>query len=140
GPGASWLMAPFTHISRDRPSRFTDGSYGVLYAGKRFETALLETVHHHARFMARTREAPGWSSQFREILLDIDARLHDLRGGSADFAEALSPDSHGAAQRLGAALRAEGADGVVYPSQRHRGGECAGLFYPDLAAHPRQGR
>ena len=89
GPGASWLMAPFTHVSRERPSRFTDGNYGVLYAGKRFETALLETVHHHARFMARTREAPGWSSQFREILLDIDARLHDLRGGGAALAEAL---------------------------------------------------
>lgn len=140
GPGASWLMAPFTHVSRERPSRFTDGSYGVLYAGKRFETALLETVHHHARFMARTREAPGWSSQFREILLDIDARLHDLRGGGAALAEALDPDNHGAAQRLGAALRSQGADGVVYPSQRNRGGECAGLFYPDLAANPRQGR
>ena len=33
GPGASYLMAPFTHISADRPSRFSDGSYGVLYAG-----------------------------------------------------------------------------------------------------------
>jgi hypothetical protein len=29
GNGASYLMAPFTHVSTDRPSRFTDGSYGV---------------------------------------------------------------------------------------------------------------
>ena len=36
GPGATWLMAPFTHVSRDRPSRFSDGSYGVLYAGESF--------------------------------------------------------------------------------------------------------
>src|SRR5438105_2965031 len=29
GAGASFVMAPFTHVSRDRPSRFSDGSYGV---------------------------------------------------------------------------------------------------------------
>lgn len=83
GAGASWLMAPFTHVSRDRPSRFSDGSYGVLYAGESFETALFETIHHHGRFMARTGEAPGWTSQFRELVLAIDAALHDLRGERA---------------------------------------------------------
>ena len=139
GPGASWLMAPFTHVSPDRPSRFTDGSYGVLYAGHRFEVALFETIHHHQRFMARTGEAPGWTSQFREILLDISADLHDLRGDPA-LADTLDPADHRPGQALGAALRAAGADGVVYPSVRCPGGECAGLFYPDLAHNPRQGR
>ena len=85
GSGASYLMAPFTHISMDRPSRFTDGRYGVLYAGKVFETALFETLYHHGRFMARTAEAPGWTSQFREIILSVHANLHDLRqAGSAN--------------------------------------------------------
>ncbi|MCB1487947.1 MAG: RES family NAD+ phosphorylase [Bauldia sp.] len=140
GPGASYLMAPFTHASPDRPSRFTDGRYGVLYAGKLFETALFETIHHHTRFMARTSEPPGWTSQFREIVLDVAARLHDLRGGIAGFRDALDPDSHMAGQALGAALRHSGSDGVVYPSARHPGGECVGLFYPDGAAHALQGR
>src|SRR6202166_2619358 len=67
GPGASYLMAPFTHVSPDRPSRFSDGLYGVLYVAKTFETAVFETMHHHARFMAATAQAPGWASQFREI-------------------------------------------------------------------------
>ena len=40
GPGASYLMAPLTHATPDRPSRFSDGSFGVLYAGNRFEVAL----------------------------------------------------------------------------------------------------
>jgi hypothetical protein len=51
GSGASYLMAPFTHASIDRSSRFADGSFGVLYAAKEFETALFETIHHHARFV-----------------------------------------------------------------------------------------
>jgi hypothetical protein len=140
GPGASLLMAPFTHASRDRPTRFSDGSYGVLYAGKRFETALFETMHHHARFMARTTEAPGWTSQFRELSLDVEGRLHDLRHSDPALAPALDPESHGAGQALGRALRAAGSDGVVYPSARDPGGECAGLLYPDLARNPLQGR
>jgi RES domain len=133
GPGATYLMAPFTHASPDRPSRFSKGDYGVLYVADRFDTALAETMHHHARFMARTQEAPGWTSQFRELVLDISAELHDLRGGDPAFGPALDPEDYAEAQRLGSALRAGGSDGLVYPSQRDLGGQCAGLFYPDCA-------
>jgi len=139
GPGASWLMAPFTHVSADRPSRFSDGRHGVLYAGDRFEVALFETIHHHQRFMAATREPPGWTSQFRELLIDIAADLHDLRGARKDAA-ALDPIDYIEGQRLAALLRAAGADGLVYPSVRHAGGQCVALFYPDLACNARQGR
>lgn len=140
GPGASFLMSPFTHVSIDRPSRFSDGTYGVLYAAKRFETALLETMYHHGRFMAQTREAAGWTSQFRELTLNVTAVLHDLRGGDARWAPALARDSYSASQRVGKALRAIASEGVVYPSQRETGGECAGLFFPDSASHVVQGR
>lgn len=140
GNGASYLMAPFTHVSTDRRSRFSDGSFGVLYAGNAFEVALLETVHHHANFMSRTNEAPGWTSQFREIVLSIDAQLHDLRGRHPDHAGALDPDNHTASQAVAASLRGAGSNGVVYPSMRCEGGECIGLFYPDLAADAVQGR
>ncbi|HEX4766191.1 MAG TPA: RES family NAD+ phosphorylase [Lichenihabitans sp.] len=140
GPGSSYLMAPFTHVSRDRPSRFSDGSFGVLYVGDRFEVALLETVHHHGRFMARTREPAGWTSQFREIGLDVAADLHDLRGLDRSRADVLDPDDYGSGQALGAMLRGAGSDGIVYPSVRCADGTCAGLFHPDLAANAFQGR
>lgn len=138
GPGASYLMAPFTHVGPDRPSRFSDGRYGVLYAGRGFETALAETMHHHARFMAATAEPPGWSSQFREILLDVAGELHDLR----PFPDApeLAPGSYAASQALGRALREGGAEGIVYPSVRAEGAECVALFHPDLASGATQGR
>jgi hypothetical protein len=140
GQGATYLMAPFTHVSLERPTRFSDGSFGVLYAGREFETALLETIHHHALFMARTSEAPGWTSQFREVPLDIDAQLHDVRTDNGDYAGILALDDYSASQALGRELRPSGSDGIVYPSVRHDGGECAGLFSPDLAANARQGR
>ena len=136
GSGGGYLMAPFTHASPDRPSRFSDGRYGVLYVAQTFETALMETLYHHARFMAATAEAPGWTSQFREIVMAVDAELDDVTA----LGSVLAPDSYVASQDLGAALRAQGSDGVVYPSVRHAGGACVGLFFPDLAAGPRQGR
>lgn len=138
GPGATYLMAPFTHVSPDRPSRFSAGRFGVLYAARHFETALFETMHHHARFMAASGEPAGWTSQFREIALDIDLALHDLRVG--DWRAALDPANYAAGQALAARLRAGGSNGLVYPSVRHPGGECAGLFYPDGATNPVQGR
>lgn len=140
GPGASYLMASFTHVSIDRPSRFSNGSFGVLYVADTFETALFETIHHHARFMARTKEAPGWTSQFREIILDVRATLHDLRAKAWAYAAALDPVDYRDSQALGGAFHAAGSDGVAYPSIRNEGGECVGLFYPDCARHPRQGR
>ncbi len=139
GPGASWLMAPFTHVSPDRPSRFSAGAYGVLYVARDFTTALAETVHHHGRFLAATAEPLGWTSQFREIALDVALPARDLRD-EARFAAALRPDDYRESQRLGAALRAGGAEGIVYPSRRSAGGECVALFFPDLAANPVQGR
>jgi hypothetical protein len=139
GAGASYLMAPFTHVSPDRPTRFSAGAFGVLYVAESFETALFETMHHHALFMVATGQKPGWTSQFREILLDVDATLHDLRGLAGDD-PVLAPDDYDDGQALGAALRSGGADGVVYPSVRHPGGACAGLFYPDGAASATQGR
>ncbi len=140
GPGATYLMAPFTHISTDRPSRFSDGSYGVLYVAGTFEVALFETIHHHARFMARTAEPPGWTSQFREIVLDVEAHLNDIREKEDKFSSLLDPSDYSAAQALGADLRRAGSDGIVYPSVRRAGGECVWLFYPDLASGAVQGR
>lgn len=139
GPGASYLMAPFTHVSPDRPSRFSAGQYGVLYVASVFETALRETMHHHARFMAATGQEPGWTSQFRELTLDVAGAVNDLRDRDR-FASALDPVDYTEAQQLGAALRRAGSNGVIYPSVRHASGECVGLFYPDLASNVIQGR
>jgi hypothetical protein len=90
--------------------------------------------------MARTNESAGWTSQFREIVLDVEARLHDLRGRDPRHSAALDPDDDTASQALGVQLRKVGSNGLVYPSVRREGGACVGLFYPDCAANPIQGR
>ncbi len=140
GPGATYLMAPFTYVTRDRPSRFTRGDFGVLYVAEHFETALLETMYHHARFMARTNEPAGWTSQFRELVLDVAADLHDLRGKNVEWRPALDLVDYTEAQRLAQSLRSVGSGGIVYSSRRDPRGQCAGLFYPDRASNVVQAR
>src|SRR3546814_8526731 len=114
-------------------SRFSDGRFGVLYAGNRFEVALLETIYYNGRFLARTAEPPGWTPQFREIQLAVGAFLHDLRAGDGAYAGVLAPDDYTENQRPGAVLLAAGSDGLVYTRVRCPGGRCVGLLYPVLA-------
>ena len=112
----------------------------MLYVARSYETALFEKIHHHARFMARTAEPAGWTSQFRGIILKVDADLHDLRAHAEAFGHCLDPDSYEAAQQLAAMLRNSGSNGIAYPSVRQASGECVALFYPDCASRPVQGR
>lgn len=139
GPGASWVMAPFCHVSPDRPTRFSDGTYGVYYAGNRFEVALYETVYHFERFMAATEEPPA-RADFRELVGRVDSDLHDLRGDTR-FAACLDADDYGPAHALGRRLRDDHeSDGVVYPSVRFPKGEAIGVFWPDAVGVPIQAR
>lgn len=136
GPGASLLMAPFVHCSTARPGRFTDGSYGIYYAGSSEEVAVAETVHHHQKFMAATSESPGWTSDFRVLIGSIDTTLDDVNA----VPDVLDATDYGPSQIEGKALRDDGSDGLVWDSVRMPSYQCIGLFWPDTAPVPVQGR
>lgn len=126
GPGSGPIMAPFTHIN-PLGSRFSDGSFGVLYAAKTRQTAIAETKYHHGRFLAATAEGP-LHLPMRVYGVEVDAQLHDLRN-YADRA-VFNPDSYAASQWLGRQLREDGSAGIAFPSVRDAGGECVGIFKP----------
>jgi hypothetical protein len=134
GPGTQPVMAAFTHVNPDG-SRFSDGTYGVLYAAMAMATAVSETMYHRAKFMAATDE-PAMKLEMRCYRMDIRGRLHDLRRG---WAPMLDPDDYVAPRALARELRAAGSDGVIYPSVRHPGGTCVGVFHPDLISACVQG-
>jgi hypothetical protein len=126
GPGTTPVMAAFTHLN-PQGSRFSDGSWGVFYAAHSVATAVEETVYHRELFLAATAE-PACDIEMRCYRTSIQAKLHDLRGG---WMAEHAPDSYAAGVALARRLRREGSDGLVYDSVRHRGGECAAVFYPD---------
>ena len=135
GPGASWVMAPFVHCSPLRPGRFTNGTFGLYYAGDSTEVALAETIYHHTKTMLATAEAPGWTSQFRELIGTVDAELDDVTGRN----DLLHPDDYAASQVFGGERRAAGSNGIIWPSVRYPGGKCIAAFWPDVVPVPTQG-
>jgi hypothetical protein len=135
GPGTSPLMAAFTHVNPEG-SRFSDGSYGVLYLAHEFATAIEETVYHRQQFLAATHEPPI-DLTMRTYVTGVHGTLNDIRGS---WKAEHDPSSYAASRKLGANLRKEGSNGLVYDSVRCKGGECAALFYPDLAKPCVQGR
>ena len=137
GANASIVMAPFTHMSKDRQTRFSDGTFGVYYAGHTFETALREVAFHMERFYAATNDPPA-KGDFRTYKGAINRLMHDIRGEG--FAALLSPDvaDYTKSQQFARALREANSNGIVYPSVRNPGGECIGAFWPDVVALPIQ--
>ena len=137
GPGATYVMAAFTHLN-PRGSRFSDGSYGVYYAGREFETALHETAWHFGRIAADSQDGARYEDM-RVLVGRIDARLHNIETLSdAARKRLLDPDSYAASQPFGARLRDAGSNGLVYPSVRHRGGRCVAAFRPKAVGLPVQ--
>ncbi len=138
GAGASIVMAAFTHIGR--ATRFSDGSYGVYYAGRALETAVRETVHHREIIAGDARLGPDEFSM-RVWIGTVRRFLHDLRGPQyrALHDPAPRPEDHPLAQAFGKTLRAQGSWGVVYRSVRHPGGQCIAAFRPPAVSLPTQG-
>ena len=134
GPGASIVMAPFTHLGR--PSRFSDGSYGVYYAARSLETAVRETAFHRGRFLAATSEPP----------CEVDMRAYVGPAGQAVPRyprRALRGSARSGRLRHAAEIRAAAARqrawGLVYRSVRHAGGECIAAFRPQAVSIPMAG-
>lgn len=138
GPGTTPIMAAFTHLNPEG-SRFTDGSFGVFYAGLTLDTAIEETKHHRAKFLAATGE-PAQEIDMRVYAVDLDANLHDIRSLADSHPHLYDPGNYTHAQGLATELRDAGSDGIRYRSVRHPGGECAAAFRPRLLSNCRQER
>jgi hypothetical protein len=139
GPGASWVMAAFTHRN-PQGSRFSDGSYGVYYAARELRTAVRETAFHFARFAADSRDGPRYEDM-RVLVGRIDNRFADLaRLPVAQRTRLLAPDSYVDSQPFGAALRTAGSNGIVYPSVRDPQGQCVAVLRPKAVGRPVQGK
>jgi len=134
GPGATPVMEAFTHVGN--ASRFSNGSYGLYYAAKSQETAIAESKHRRAQFLARTHEAPG-EIDLRVYIGEVLKPMHDIR--SSTYGHLHHPNNLTPAQAFGATLRAAGSWGLAYRSVRDPGGECLAAFRPPAVSIPRQG-
>ena len=92
GPGASYVMAAFTHVN-PKGSRFSDGSFGVYYAAAALETAIAETVFHFEAF-ARDSADPPRSEDMRVLVGAVAAEFEDVAAlPAARQVSILDPES-----------------------------------------------
>lgn len=136
GPGTTPIMAAFTHLNPEG-SRFSDGTYGVYYAGRSLDTAIAESRYHREQFLARTKEGPI-EIEMRTYLADLDGELHDIRGRK-DLQDIYHPDSYAAGRVFGRELKAINSFGITHDSVRDPGGECAAVFRAPVLSNCRQG-
>jgi hypothetical protein len=133
GIGSSVIMAAFTHIGK--PSRFTDGTFGVYYASLDFETAIHETVYHREKFLSATHEAAG-EITMRVYEGKVLKPLHDIRAPS--YKKYHRVHEYTESQHYGKQLKEAKSYGLLYNSVRHHGGQCIAALRPPAISIPKQ--
>ena len=132
-PEAAMRMAPFSALGQ--PSRFSDGTFGVFYAALDTETAIAETVFHSERHLRATEE-DAIEFDMVSYVGQVRKPLEDLRGPGYGHLGQEAVESWPVCQLFGGERRAAGASGLLYPSARHRGGECIVAFRPNAVSVP----
>ena len=127
GPHAAVVMAPFLWLG---PSRFSAGTYGVLYAARSRDTAVRESAYHAAKILG-VSHAPATSVSRVALRMDLDeSGIADCRRATGVDLAIYDPTDYAAANRFGRAARAAGRSGVEYDSVRDPHGICFGIFRP----------
>jgi len=133
GYGYTFINASFSY-RRPGGNRFNPPEWGAWYCAFTVETALKEVAFHLTRALAHCGGDYDNTTRYMELLARFGDSFRDLRN-AAPRPDCLDPDTargYPAGQALAARLRANGDNGIVYPSVRHDGGTCLVAFWPRL--------
>ncbi|CAI8802739.1 RES domain-containing protein [Pseudomonas sp. IT-P253] len=128
-PGCSYTTAPFTHVN-PAGSRFSDGSFGVLYLADSMETALAEVRHHQSLYWSNVPSLNYERFVFRGLSCSfVDAAMKDA-AAIAVTDPVYAPDDYTHSRLLGRSVKEAGCPGIRYHSVRMRGSYCWALMTP----------
>jgi RES domain-containing protein len=138
-PHARFINASFAYAKPREPMRFNPANRGAWYAALGIETCIAEVGHHLTLALADVGDFNA-VVEYGEMLASMSGVFVDLR----DLADhpALDPDpSTGYAEgnAVAARARADGHNGVIYPSVRHTGGTCVAALWPNVVQSVVQG-
>ncbi|MFU2325755.1 RES family NAD+ phosphorylase [Pseudomonas sp. NFX98] len=128
-PGCSYATAPFTHVN-PAGSRFSDGSFGVLYLADTLETALAEVQHHQTLYWSKVHNLNYERFVFRGLSCSfVDKAMKDATT-IAMTDSIYDPDDYADSHRFGTAIRKARCPGLRYHSVRRQGSHCWALMTP----------
>lgn len=123
--GVNYVTAPFTHVTPDG-SRFSDGSFGILYLADTSETAIAETRYHQEKYFRNVAGLHYDTVDMRCLKVTFTAKVIN----AVSIKENHAPDDYSAARVYGAQLKKSGEAGIQYRSVRHKESICWGLMSP----------
>lgn len=127
--GCSYATAPFTHVNPEG-SRFSDGSFGVLYLAATMETALAEVHHHQEKYWQKVHGLNYERFVFRGLTCTFAQRLMKDVTSLPMIDPLYDPDDYAHARALGRAVKEAGCPGLRYNSVRLPGNHCWALMTP----------
>ncbi|EJM95295.1 RES domain-containing protein [Pseudomonas sp. GM74] len=128
-PGCAYAIAPFTHVN-PAGSRFSDGSFGVLYLADSMEAALAEVRHHQALYWSKVPSLNYERFVFRGLVCAFgDAGMKDATALPIND-PVYAPDDYSHSHVLGRAVRDADCPGLRYHSVRMPGSHCWALMTP----------
>jgi hypothetical protein len=112
------------------PSRFSDGSFPIVYMGDAPETCLAEVAHHLGRAMSETAAAKVRTHYFLLARFTLTGEVLDVRKG---FPALHRPDDWLPAQAFGRSAASRARFGITYRAVRRGGSENLGVLRGGLA-------
>lgn len=138
-PHAAFVNAAFAYAKPREPCRFNGPDRGAWYAALEVETSLAEVAFHLTEALRATGVFEA-VVEYAELFASFAGEFVDLRPHPDH--QALHPDKaigYPAGNALADAARAEGLNGVIYPSVRHPGGTCVVGLLPHTVQSVAQG-
>jgi hypothetical protein len=128
-PGCAYATAPFTHVN-PAGSRFSDGSFGVLYLADSMDTALAEVRHHQDSYWAKVQGLNYERFVFRGLAcVFTDKGMLDALALPITH-PIHAPDDYRQSRQLGKAVKDADIPGLRYRSVRLQGNICWALMTP----------
>lgn len=129
---ARFINASFAYAKPRMPMRFSPANRGAWYAALAVETCVAEVGYHLTRAL---EDAGDFNAvvEYGEMLASMSGLFVDLRPLPGH--PSLDPDparGYPAGNAVAALARAEGHNGIIYPSVRRRGGICIAALWPNV--------
>ncbi|MBC7950723.1 MAG: RES family NAD+ phosphorylase [Rhodospirillaceae bacterium] len=140
-PHAHFINAAFAYWRPRELNRFNGHGRGAWYAALGVETCLAEVTFHMVRELERINDFHA-TVEYAEMFASFAGEFVDLRGVTP-APLCLHPDpatAYPSGNNLADAARADGLNGIIYPSVRHEGNTCLVALRPQAVQSVAQGR
>lgn len=129
---ARFINASFAYAKPRMPMRFSPANRGAWYAALAVPTCIAEVGYHLTRAL---EDAGDFNAvvEYGEMLASMSGLFVDLR--LVPSHPSLDPDpmlGYPPGNAVASVARAQGHNGIIYPSVRHRGGTCVVALWPNV--------